>query len=54
MKKTSAALPFASIATAAMLHVSLTMAADSPITLVIHGGAGIAREELPAEREAAC
>ena len=29
-------------------------AADAPIALVIHGGAGVAREDLTPEREAAC
>lgn len=30
------------------------MSAETPTTLVIHGGAGIAREELTAEQEAQC
>jgi isoaspartyl peptidase/L-asparaginase-like protein (Ntn-hydrolase superfamily) len=30
------------------------MPADAPITLVIHGGAGIARDELTPEKETAC
>lgn len=42
------------IATAALLQALPTMAADAPITLVIHGGAGIARKDLSPEREAAC
>ncbi len=54
MKKTSAALSTASIATAAVLQFFPAMAADSPITLVIHGGAGIARDELTPEKETVC
>jgi beta-aspartyl-peptidase (threonine type) len=54
MRKTFAALPFASLATAALLHLSSAMAADSPITLVIHGGAGVARDELTPKKEAEC
>lgn len=54
MKKTSVALPFASIVMAVMLQSSPAMAADSSITLVIHGGAGVARDELTAEQETAC
>ena len=42
------------IAAAALLHGITLMAADAPITLVIHGGAGIARKDLPPEKEAAC
>lgn len=42
------------LATAALLHAFTVMAADAPITLVIHGGAGIARKDLSPEREAAC
>ena len=42
------------IATAALLQAIPIMAADAPITLVIHGGAGIARKDLPPEKEAAC
>jgi beta-aspartyl-peptidase (threonine type) len=42
------------LAAAALLHAIPIMAADAPITLVIHGGAGIARKDLPPEREAAC
>jgi beta-aspartyl-peptidase (threonine type) len=40
--------------TAALLHANPIMAADAPITLVIHGGAGIARKDLPPEKESAC
>jgi beta-aspartyl-peptidase (threonine type) len=40
--------------TAALLHATPTMAADAPITLVIHGGAGIARKDLSSEKETAC
>src|SRR5438045_130066 len=39
---------------AALLHAIPIMAADAPITLVIHGGAGIARKDLSPEKEAAC
>jgi beta-aspartyl-peptidase (threonine type) len=42
------------LATAAFLLANPIMAADPPITLVIHGGAGIARKDLSSEREAAC
>src|SRR3954469_20160695 len=42
------------LAAAASLLPSPIMAADAPITLVIHGGAGIARKDLPPEKEAAC
>jgi beta-aspartyl-peptidase (threonine type) len=42
------------IATAALLQAIPIMAADAPITLVIHGGAGIARKDLSPEKEAAC
>lgn len=38
----------------AMFGCRAAAAADSPITLVVHGGAGIARQELSAEREKAC
>jgi beta-aspartyl-peptidase (threonine type) len=54
VKKKSAALRLASLAATAMMQLSPAMAADSPPTLVIHGGAGIARDELPPEKEAAC
>jgi beta-aspartyl-peptidase (threonine type) len=42
------------LAAAALLHGIPIMAADAPITLVLHGGAGIARKDLPPQREAAC
>jgi beta-aspartyl-peptidase (threonine type) len=42
------------ILTAALVHAIPLMAADAPITLVIHGGAGIARKDLSPEKEAAC
>ncbi|WP_395751229.1 isoaspartyl peptidase/L-asparaginase family protein [Prosthecobacter sp.] len=35
------------------LH-AVSFAADAPITLVIHGGAGVARADLSAEKEAEC
>jgi isoaspartyl peptidase/L-asparaginase-like protein (Ntn-hydrolase superfamily) len=54
MKKPFIALPFVPIATAVLLHISPIMAAEAPLTLVIHGGAGIAREELSPAQEAAC
>lgn len=42
------------IVAAALLHAIPAMAADAPITLVIHGGAGIAPKDLTPEKEAAC
>lgn len=39
---------------AAIVALSTAMAADSPPTLAIHGGAGIARSELSPEKEKAC
>lgn len=42
------------LAATALLHAIPCMAADAPITLVIHGGAGIAKKDLPPEKEAAC
>jgi beta-aspartyl-peptidase (threonine type) len=45
---------FTAIALAALLPILPAMSADTPITLVIHGGAGITRNELTPEKETAC
>src|SRR5262245_31218309 len=44
----------ASLAVAGFSFLMHSAAADAPIALVVHGGAGIAREELTPERETAC
>ena len=43
---------FSLLLSLALMHAA-TALAESPIALVIHGGAGIIREELPPEKEAA-
>ncbi len=45
---------FLSIALLLAMPLSAATAADPPIALVIHGGAGISPKELPPEKEAAC